>query len=182
LLEIQSFEDHVGLLKSIVHSFDRSCPPEDSEIFPVACMGLMKAIATFDPDRSKFSYWATKIIRNLILGEKRKDRLRFVPMSPSGEESIPDHRDDSGLPLDLTSLLVDPASSDTPSELEQKRILRRHFVDQVSMAEIAREVGLTREGVRQKMKRAIESVREKHREVLDNHPLWLAGKVRASEV
>ena len=66
------FEDHIGLVKSIVSSFDKSCRPEDSEVFSLACMGLMKAISTFDSERSKFSYWATKIIRNFIIAEKRR--------------------------------------------------------------------------------------------------------------
>lgn len=177
------FEDHMGLLKSIVSSFDRSCPPEDSELFPLACMGLMKALSTFDPDQSKFSHWATKLIRNRILGEKRRERLRTVPMSCLDSEcEVPDRREESGLPLGLVPELTDQDPSDTPLEAEQKRMLRRHFVEHVPMAEIAREVGMTREGIRQKIKKAIDSVRERHRDMLDNHPFWLAGKVPSSDV
>lgn len=172
------FEDHIGLLKSIVSSFDRSCPPEDSEIFPVACIGLMKAISTFNPDRSKFSFWATKIIKNLILGERRRERLKTVPIE--SEESIPDRRED--LPLELVNRLTGQDSSDSPSESEGKRMILRHFVEQVPMAEIAREMGITREGVRQKIRRALDSVRKKNKEILDNHPFWLAGRASSSEV
>lgn len=170
------FEEHIGLVKSIVSSFDRSCPPEDSELFAVACIGLMKAIRTFDGSSSKFSYWATKIIRNMLIGEKRKKREWMIPMSAVASKECLEPMDrDPGLPLDLVSLLTAPSSEDTDPEKEDKKILRRHFLDHVSMAEMARELGVSREGIRQRTNRAIRSIQKKHKNILDNHPSWLAG-------
>lgn len=169
------FEDHIGLLKSVVSSFERSCRPEDSELFPVACMCLMKAISTFDPSKSKFSYWATKIIRNGIVKEIRKNA---APVSLSPLEDDPSAQN-FNMPLELIPLLTETSEQDTPTESENRRMLVRHFLDGVSMAEIARELGFTREGVRQKVKRAIECIRKRHRDLLDNHPFWLVAKSEA---
>lgn len=162
------FEDHIGLVKSVVSSFDKSCPPQDSEFFPVACIGLIKAISTFDPSRSKFSYWATKIIRNSIICEIRKSNpLPVGDMDEHPSESFYE------TPLDLIPLLTNDCGNETPSELENKRMLVRHYLEGVPMAEIAREVGFTRERIRQKVNKAIESIRKRHMDVLDNHPSWL---------
>lgn len=167
------FEDHIGLVKSIVSSFDRLCRAEDSEFFPIACMGLIKAISTFDPSKSKFSYWATKIIRNFILRELRKKKLEPTPMSRLDfeEGELEDRRHDA--PLDLIPLVTKPSDQDSKTEAENKRMLVRHFLDGVSMAEMAREAGFTREGIRQKVKKAIESIRRRHSDLLDNHAFWL---------
>jgi RNA polymerase sigma factor (sigma-70 family) len=171
------FEDHFGLVKSIVHSFDRSCRPEDSEIFSVACLGLMKAISTFAPGKSKFSYWATKIIRNHILSEKRKSRELAIPMSVADSEEVNRSlaKTDRNFPSELVLSMMEPSPSDTKSESENKRILRRHYLDEVSMAEIAREVGFTRETIRQRTNKAIDSIRKKYAAILDNHPFCIAG-------
>lgn len=162
------FEDHIGLVKSIVSSFDKSCPLQDSEFFPVACIGLIKAISTFDPTKSKFSYWATKIIRNSIICEiKKRNPLPVGDMDEHPSESFCES------PLDLISLLTNDCGNETPLELENKRMLVRHYLEGVPMAEIAREVGFTRERIRQKVNKAIQSIRMRHVDVLDNHLSWL---------
>jgi RNA polymerase sigma factor (sigma-70 family) len=133
-------------------------------------MCLIKAISTFDPSKSKFSYWATKIIRNGILKEIRKNKLEPAICFDESEHPSSGECD---MPLDLIPVLTKCSDQDTPSDVENRRMLVRHFLEGVSMAEIAREVGFTREGVRQKVKKAIESIREKHGNMLDNHPFWL---------
>lgn len=161
-------------MKSIVSSFDKLSRPEDSELFPVACMGLMKAIASFDSSRSKFSYWATKIIRNFMIRELRKNSSGPIPISRidfDWEKNLV--ADCYDMPLDLVPALTEDSDEDTPSELENKHMMLRHFLEGVPMAEIARELGFTREGVRQKVKKAIESIRKKHGDMLDNHSFWL---------
>ena len=175
------FEDHIGLVKSLVSSFDRSCSPQDSEFFPLACMALIKAISTFDPEKSKFSYWATKIIRNDIFSEMKKIRgsRAFVSCSDL-DDAVSD--DQEGIPLDLAEVLSVPSEKDTPLEQENKRMLRRHYLDGIPMAEIARECGITREYVRQKVRKAIDSIRKSHASLIDNHPFWLFGTFLRHEV
>lgn len=168
-----AFEDHIGLVKSIVRSFDRSCRPEDSEFFPVACMGLMKAMSTYNRTKSKFSYWATKIIRNSLSKEIKRSRISPKPVGFEVEE-IASNEDRRDMLLDLIPVLTCDSEKDSPSECENMRMLIRHFLDGVSMAEIAREIGFTRENVRQRVKKAIESIRLRHGQVLDNHAYWLA--------
>lgn len=166
------FEDHIGLVKSIVRSFDRSCRADDSELFPVACMGLMKAMATHDPAKSKFSYWATKIIKNSLLKEIKKNVASPKPVGFVGDETaLCEDRHD--MPLDLIPVLTRDSEQDTPYESENRRILVRHFLEGIPMAEIAREIGFTRESVRQRVRKAIESIRDRHGEILDNHAYWL---------
>jgi DNA-directed RNA polymerase specialized sigma subunit len=175
LKDRQFFEDHIGLLKSIVSSFDKSCNPVDSEFFPIACIGMIKAISTFDSSKSKFSYWATKIINNSILQEIRKTKPLPKPLPNSNLDDLP--LDSQNSPLDLIPLLTNDCGNETHLELENKRMLVRHYLDGVSMAEIAREVGLTRERIRQKVNKAIEFIRKKHAKILDNHLFWLDDKV-----
>lgn len=163
------FEDHIGLVKSIVRSFDKSCRPEDSDFFSLACMAMMRAISSFDEDKSKFAYWATKIIRNAIVKEIKKNKLSLCQLSHDPISS------DCQMPLELANFLSDSSESDTPSESENKRMLRRHYFEGVSMAEIARETGITREYVRQKLKKAIDSIRKKHKFLIENHSFWLSG-------
>ena len=168
------FEDHIGLVKSIVFSFDKSCAPEDSEMFPVACIGLIKAISTFKPGRSKFSYWATKIIRNMLINELRsQSKFPMFSLDSVCVEGPPARLE--RFPADLVLKMVEPSASDTPSDTENKLILRRHYLDMVPMAEIAREIGFTREAVRQRVNKAVDSVRKKFGIVLDDHPFWLHG-------
>lgn len=168
------FEDHIGLVKSIVFSFDKSCSPEDSEMFPVACIGLIKAISTFEPGRSKFSYWATKIIRNMLINELRSES-KFPMLSLDSMESEGPPARTERFPAELVLEMVEPSPSDTPSETENKLILRRHYLDLVPMAEIAREIGFTREAVRQRVNKAVDSIRKRCGIAFDDHPFWLHG-------
>ena len=162
-------EQNLALAKSIVAKF-RPGNVEDSELYSVACIGLMKAAATFDPSFAKFSTWATRIIRQHIITEIRKRRQYAVPLSSLGRdesEILAEPKDD--LPVHLASMLVSPDSSDSKTEAENKRMLAMHHLEGQSLSDIGREVGLSKEGVRQRLATAIRSIRLKKMEEIKEH-------------
>jgi len=163
-------EQNLDLAKSIVAKF-KPGNVEDSELYSVACIALMKAAATFDPSVAKFSTWATRIIRQHIINEIRKRRQDTVPLSSldydEAERVLVDYRED--FPLHLAGLLVDPDPSDSKAEAENKRMLAMHHLDGQSLSDIGRKVGLSKERVRQRLANAIQSIRLKKREEIKEY-------------
>ena len=69
-------EDHLPLVAAMVHRFP-SCPHEREELYQQGCIGLMKALARYDPSYgTSFSTYATP----LILGEMRALCRRDAPI------------------------------------------------------------------------------------------------------
>lgn len=163
-------EQNLALAKSIVAKF-KPGNVEDSELYSVACIALMKAAATFDPSVAKFSTWATRIIRQHIITEIRKHKRDTVPLSSldydEAERVLADSSED--FPLHLAGLLVDPDPSDSKAEAENKRMLAMHHLDGQSLSDIGREVGLSKERVRQRLATAIQSIRLKKREEIKEY-------------
>lgn len=163
-------EQNLDLAKSIVAKF-KPGNVEDSELYSVACIALMKAAATFDPSVAKFSTWATRIIRQHIINEIRKRRQDTVPLSSldydEAERVLVDCHED--FPLHLAGLLVDPDPSDSKAEAENKRMLAMHHLDGQSLSDIGRKVGLSKERVRQRLANAIQSIRLKKREEIKEY-------------
>ena len=166
-------EENMGLVRAVVSGFCKGERPEDSELFPLACMAFMKAAATFDPSRAKFSTWATRIMRNRILSELRKMKRRPVVSLHSlerkeRERSLVDTRS-GDFPVLLYGALTKRDSSDSEKEQQNKKILLRHYLDGTTWAEIGREFGLSKEAVRQRAQKAISSIRRKNASLLEDY-------------
>jgi len=163
-------EQNLNLAKSIVAKF-KPGNVEDSELYSIACIALMKAAATFDPSVAKFSTWATRIIRQHIITEIRKNRHDTVSLSSldhdESDRALADSRED--FPVHLAGLLVAPDPSDSKSDKENKRMLAMHHLEGQSLSDIGREVGLSKERVRQRLATAIRSIRLKKREEIKEH-------------
>jgi RNA polymerase sigma factor (sigma-70 family) len=162
-------EQNIGLLRSVVARFCRSGKIEDSDFYSVACLALVEASTSFDSSKAKFSTWATKIMTQKIIAEirktKRKKTIEMSSLETNQTESCLADTRSKTIPTQLLSL-VKPRKSDSKSEKQNKLILSMHYLDEKSWSEIGRELGMTREGVRQRAIRAIESIRENNKELL----------------
>lgn len=165
-------EDNLGLAKSIVSKFCRGIRPDDSDLYPVACLELIRAATTFDPSKAKFSTWATRLITHRLISEvrKRKKDNSTVLLSSldrnTQERSLADN-DECEFPVHLVPSILEGDCSE--SEAENKRILLSHYLDGKSFSEIAKEMGLSREAVRMKAKKAILLIRRKKIELLKEY-------------
>lgn len=147
--------DHIGLACKIAKKFTRERPIEDSEAFGDAMIGLVLAANQFDPGLGfKFSTFAWRVIRQNIvhafmkrsnLRNKRATRVIFVD-----PEDLKAKRD-SGEPLepidteDLIATMRAKISSLPPQYA--KVMLGR--LDGKKLHEVAKEIGVTKERVRQ---------------------------------
>jgi RNA polymerase sigma factor (sigma-70 family) len=165
-------EDNLGLAKSIVSKFCRGIRPDDSDLYPVACLELIRAATTFDPSKAKFSTWATRLITHRLISEvrKRKKDNSTVLLSSldrnTQERSLADN-DECEFPVHLVPSILEGDCSE--SEAENKRILLSHYLDGKSFSEIAKKMGLSREAVRMKAKKAILLIRRKKIELLKEY-------------
>jgi RNA polymerase sigma factor (sigma-70 family) len=167
-------EDNLGLAKFIVSKFCRGIKPEDSDLYPVACLELIRAATTFDPSKAKFSTWATRMITQRLISETRKrkkDSLTVVLSSldrASQERSLADaDNEEREFPIHLVPSILE--GDDSESEAENKKILLLHYLDGKSFSEIAKKMGLSREAVRMKAKKAILLIRRKKVELLKEY-------------
>lgn len=147
---------------------------EDSDLYSAGCVGLVKAASTFDPECSKFSTWATRVIYQSVLDEFRRiKRTKSLPFSSSEGEcdgrNLPDPRRSVDFSEPLFKRLTTSDDSDTEYESENKRLMVSFFVDGRSLSELGREMGVTKETVRKRVNKAIESIRVKNAELIREH-------------
>lgn len=162
-MERKFLEDHLGLVKSIVCKFEHT-NLMDSDLFGVGCLALVEAHKSYDPNRGSFSTWATKIIKQSIFDNFKKNKKikNIEKENDIIDESKPE------FPQKLFSILLKEDLNETKTDRQNKKILVDHFINNKTWAEIGREMSLTRERVRQKGLEAIEKIRKKYRLILDD--------------
>lgn len=164
-------QENIGLLKSIVLRFTKIGRIEDSEIYSVACLGLVEASISFDSSKAKFSTWATKIINQKIIQFLRKNKkqksVELFSLDAQERENCLADNNQKSIPIHLLSL-INPTESDTPPEKENKLILSMHYLDGKSWSEIGRKIGITREAVRQRANKFIKNIQKNNVDLLGN--------------
>lgn len=151
-------EENIGLARAVAAKFVKKGRVEDSEFYSVACLELIRAAEAFDSSRSAFSTWATKMMTNRILSEIRKAKCRQVAFLDDARDVSEEQKEE--LPLQM----VDSIRKD-----ESYRILTRHYVDGESLAEIGRSLGISREGARKRLAKAISLAREKYKSIVKEY-------------
>jgi len=164
-MERKLIEDHIGLVRSIVSKFDRF-GINDSDLFGIGCLALVEAHKSYIPEKGAFSTWATKLIKQSIFDNFKKNKKHNIK---NIEESL-DPVDDSkcSIPLDALSVFLQEEKDESKADKENKKILVDHYLNDKSWAEIGRELSLTRERVRQKGMEAIKKIRQKYRLVIED--------------
>jgi len=153
-------EDHIGLVRAVVCKFVRKGRLEDSDLFSVGCLALMESAETYDPEKSKFCTWATRLIRQRVVDEYRRSK-RTPRHDDAGLTEAPSRRP-SDLPIHVVPRLMDRDPSDSKSERQSKEMLFAHYLDGKSLAQIGKGFGFSKEGVRKKIQSAVAAIRIKN--------------------
>lgn len=159
-------EDNLGLARAVAAKFVRIGRIEDSELYSVACLELVRAAETFDPSKSKFSTWATKMMTNGILSELRKNKRRADLRCMPDLDDLHIQKHSTG---DREILPVHLAESIVCGNSDHSKILSRHYLDGESLAEIGRSLGISREAARKRLAKAILFTRKKHEAIIAEH-------------
>lgn len=159
-------EEHLGLVRSVVLKYHRKGRLEDSELYSVGCLALVEAARDFDPSRSRFSTWATRVVRQRVVDEVRrvaKDRERgSANDAPEAEAPA------AGMPVHLVESILALRKSDSRGHAKDKRVLRGYFLEGRTLSEIGRALGMSKEGARKRINSAISRIRTANRELLEN--------------
>lgn len=154
----------VGLAKTMSLRVRRPAGLEYGDLDQLACMALLDAVRLYDPVRHagiRFSTFAGWQIRQQIWRAGRKSQER-LPASEDNEKDL------AGL---LAAGLGPPEAAEL-SELSgrlraamgwlnwnQRRVLEGRFFEYLTLAELAKELRMTKERVRQIEMRAIQRLR-----------------------
>jgi RNA polymerase sigma factor (sigma-70 family) len=159
-------EDHIGLVRAVVYRFCRKGRLEDSDLYSIGCVALMEAASSFDPSKSKFCTWATRIIRQRVIDEVRKYRKEMESADEDAVESAA--CPPASPPVHIVSAIVGADDSDSKSEAAGKEVLKRYYLDGLSMSKLGLELGISKEGVRKRINSALSMARRKNRLLLEN--------------
>lgn len=155
-------EEHLGLVRAVVCKFHKGRFVEDSELFSIGCLALVEAHKTFDPSKSKFCTWATRLIQQRVVDEYRK-RKKESPVDETCELREIPNREQDRLPVHILSHML---SEEPPTK--DREMLVGHYIDGKSLAELGREFGISKEWVRKKISVVLSSIRRKNRSFLEN--------------
>ena len=134
-------------------------------LYGIACVALVEAHNSYDCAKGAFSTWATKIIKQAIFDNFRKNK-KHKCVGPLESDIEDDFK--SPIPLEILSTLLKEDKNESKTEKQNKKILIDHFIENKSWAEIGRKLKITRERTRQKGIEAIEKIRKKYRLLLDD--------------
>jgi RNA polymerase sigma factor (sigma-70 family) len=145
--------EYLPLVKSIANKYAHlGVPIEDLE--QEGMIGLLEAVDKFQNDKgAKFSTYATYWIKKKILAAIDKEKKGSLDSIKLTEESIETKEDE----LKTSQYLKLPQNM---PDIERK-ILRMLFEEQLTLKEIAQELEISRERVRQLKEKALRRMRVK---------------------
>jgi RNA polymerase primary sigma factor len=157
---------YVGLVISIVRKCAGPCQ-DFLDLVAEGNMSLIKASERFDFARgARFSTYATWAIINNFAGRSRRERSRRVRFATGREgllQSLADHRESGRVDAMDREPSREIVSSmlDCLTDREQTIVVRRFGLagDKQTLAQIGRELGISKERVRQLEFRAIKKLR-----------------------
>jgi RNA polymerase sigma factor (sigma-70 family) len=150
---------------------------ERDDLVSWGMMGLVNAAKAWDPTRSEFSTLACRAIERMIIrGVNREwhpdreqktvslDQLISGNRPEGGEDrfldQLPADENVEGSLLDTERKVAVRAAFES-LEPEQRQLLQRHYFNGESVQDIARDLGLTRQGVYSREKVIFRQLREK---------------------
>ena len=145
--------DYLPLVKSIAKKYTHlGVPTEDLE--QEGLIGLLEAADKFRDDKgAKFSTYATFWIKKKMLAAIEKEKKVSLDSIKLTEESVETKEDE----LKTSQYLQLPQNM--PST--ERKILRMLFEEQLTLKEIAQELKISRERVRQLKEKALRRMRTK---------------------
>lgn len=201
-------ESNLGLAGLVAKRYSRVGVDED--LFQTACLGLIKAAATYDPQLSRFSthgYAGAKnhILRQFVFASRKRrsgapaglrterlgTRLRdFRSIEPTvlaeAREELEGIRDQLKELVTVYRTLLANSASRPDRQRNLKIFGRRYGLDNdfavVNLQTIADQFGLTREGVRQIVARTWTPIEWNLGLERGTGEIWLALKLECGEV
>jgi len=151
----QILKDYYPLVKSIVNKYrNYGIPKEDLE--QEGLIGLLEASDNFDKSRgTKFSTYATYWIKKKIISALNRENKLSISSSEILEETVADNK--TAVADKSTNELIFP--KDFPED--EKTILTLLFQQQMTLNEIASQMNLTREKVRQLKEKGLRRLKAK---------------------
>ncbi|HYF93676.1 MAG TPA: sigma-70 family RNA polymerase sigma factor [Symbiobacteriaceae bacterium] len=152
--------------------------PEDvEEVAADVFARAWERIAQYDPHKSTLAGWLLMITKYTALDRRRKlQRQRYtadgeakvIPLEPRPEPAAPDSPEEEALLKDQGDALRE--AMDSLSQSDRELLIRRYFCEE-PIAEIARDLGLTRTAIDNRLSRARQALRAR-----------MAGKKGVSDV
>jgi len=141
---------NIGLVHSIAQKYKNSTVPYE-DLVQEGMIGLWEAEQKFDEDReTKFSTYAYFWIKKRILAAMEKEKSTSMNSIKLTEETT------QAVPVEAKSETITLPNS--IPELE-KKLLKLHFEKEFTLKEIAAELDLPRERVRQLREKALRRMR-----------------------
>ncbi|MDY6914845.1 MAG: sigma-70 family RNA polymerase sigma factor [Candidatus Cloacimonadota bacterium] len=156
-----SIEKYKGLVISIAKKYEHLGLPLD-DLIQEGLLGLLQAQHKFQEKKSaKFSTYATYWIKKYILAALEKEKKGSLNSIKLADETIGDEKVKEKFEADIKTSKYLKLSDDLP--LEEQKILRMLYEDQYTLKEIAEELEISRERVRQLKEKALRRIRAKTR-------------------
>lgn len=121
---------------------------EFDDLYSAGCVSLWKAARTFDEKRSKFSTWATKLVKQGLIDESKKIRRSSLcrPSAVSISECFLKAKEEKVCSSGSLEKIVE-----SMEDCDSKSMLIDHHIRGNSLSEIASRFGISKESVRKKI-------------------------------
>lgn len=146
--------EYLPLVRSIAAKYNKlGIPQEDLE--QEGMIGLLEAANKYEEDKgAKFSTYATYWIKKYILTAVDKEKKHSLNSTKLNEEITKDKK---------TETIKQATNIDLPSDMpeNEKTVLTMLFQEEFTLKEIAEELGISRERVRQLKEKGLRRMRVK---------------------
>ncbi len=138
------YQNYLPLVKSIASQYKKGGVPFE-DLVQEGFLGLLEARKRFDPSKKiKFSTYAFYWIKKRVLEAIQKERIQSLNFVELNEEVL----ERATVEKKYENEKLDISLNKNFSSLEQK-VFKLHFQEEKSLSQIAKELGIRREKVRQ---------------------------------
>ena len=138
-----NLEENLGLAyKAALKFVSRNVEVEDTDEYADALEALWKACESWTPERGKFSTHAHWCMKNAIINGRRDRKRKSIETDPL--EDVVDSRSNELPPEVLIDLLFTESPDESEVNKRNKRVLFRHYIENISWDELGRQFGVTK--------------------------------------
>jgi len=159
--------EHKGLLHKFAKRYfqaGKKVGYEYDDLLMIAAQGLLRALKEYDETKSNkstyISIWIVSYLQKAIGKARQNDFIPFSSLESDEDDefsnSLIDHLhfiDDEDVMDEFEDAL---ARADIPDRV--KKMLRMYYVEKMTLREIARELGISREAIRANMKKYVHKL------------------------
>jgi RNA polymerase sigma factor (sigma-70 family) len=165
--------DHVGLAHAIASQYIRLRKEKvkDSDQYAEACLALVQAAEGYIPSQGPFSAVAWKVMKNALIDLFRRSQCRKRTATFDRETDLSQlvERPQNQPLVDLLPIFLADDPEETEFDRADKQLLVDLYLKEGSVAEIASRLGVSRERIYQRIRRAIEKIRMRHADLIQGY-------------